>query len=330
MAVTKQTYTATATWTASQLAGIFRSALIDAGLMTEWFDTFTSGSIENRVLEVTYNGAKTYGKTYYWFQFTTTGAFVSQAAAWNEPGNVPAGTQYLDHFSTVTNATTNHYPLLALIATTTTTLTRYTDAGGRTFFLIRNGSNTAAFTIDKGDTALQSWVNLDIGYHNGLAVVAPFTSSARASITFFSPFRLRRSFQDGAFCRGSTAVASGYLQSCALNSYVVGGNASATSVNPVIVSGTQMAGLFLPAGFNNANAGFAVDFSPPYTGLRIMASHADNLSADFAIVRDGTNLHTIQEVVTLTPAVEVYESIAFANNSSATGEASIMLLARTT
>jgi hypothetical protein len=78
MAVTKQTYTASATWTASGLASIFRSAFIDAGLMTEWHDSFLN-TIENRVLEITYNGSKTYGKTYHWFQFTTSGVFYAQA-----------------------------------------------------------------------------------------------------------------------------------------------------------------------------------------------------------------------------------------------------------
>ena len=51
MAVTKQVYTAAATWTASGLADIFQSAFIDAGLMTAWHDSFLN-TVENRVLAV--------------------------------------------------------------------------------------------------------------------------------------------------------------------------------------------------------------------------------------------------------------------------------------
>ena len=51
MAVTVEDYSATATWTASGLADIFRDAFIDAGLMTVWYDSFLN-TVENRVLEV--------------------------------------------------------------------------------------------------------------------------------------------------------------------------------------------------------------------------------------------------------------------------------------
>ena len=50
MAVTKQTYTAAATWTAAQLATLFENAFINAGLMTAWYDSFLSGTVENLVL----------------------------------------------------------------------------------------------------------------------------------------------------------------------------------------------------------------------------------------------------------------------------------------
>jgi hypothetical protein len=41
MAVTKQEYLMTAGFTSASVANALRSALIDAGLMTEWFDSFT-------------------------------------------------------------------------------------------------------------------------------------------------------------------------------------------------------------------------------------------------------------------------------------------------
>ena len=40
MAVATEDYTATATWTAVQLADLFKDAFIDAGLMADWYDSF--------------------------------------------------------------------------------------------------------------------------------------------------------------------------------------------------------------------------------------------------------------------------------------------------
>ncbi len=56
MTVTKQTYTANATWTAVQLADMFRSAFIDAGLMADWYDSFLGSTYENRILRIHYIG----------------------------------------------------------------------------------------------------------------------------------------------------------------------------------------------------------------------------------------------------------------------------------
>ena len=46
MAVSKQAYTVSAPWLNFQLADQFRQAFIDAGLMTDWHDSFTTGSGE--------------------------------------------------------------------------------------------------------------------------------------------------------------------------------------------------------------------------------------------------------------------------------------------
>lgn len=139
MAVTKQTYTATPTWTAAQLATIYRSAFIDAGLMTDWHDSFLSGSVENRVLRVQYDASKTYGTTFYWFMFTTSGAFLHVATGWNTATDQPTGTQFLDFFATTTNATTNHWQFSgALSSTTAADLIRY-SSGNQHWFVSRQG-----------------------------------------------------------------------------------------------------------------------------------------------------------------------------------------------
>lgn len=59
MAVTKQTYTLTSGWTAAGVRDMFRSAFIDAGLMTNWHDSFTGiGGAAIGVMEIAYNAAK--------------------------------------------------------------------------------------------------------------------------------------------------------------------------------------------------------------------------------------------------------------------------------
>ena len=152
MAVTKQTYTLSPTWTASSLADTFRSAFIDAGLMTEWYDAFLSGSVENRILEVVNDATKTYGTVYYWFMFTTTEVRVHTALSWDATAHVPSGTIYQDYYSTTTNSTTNHTALsTSLVATTSLTLTRYTSAINTscTWFFLRQ-SSSLRFLIPSG------------------------------------------------------------------------------------------------------------------------------------------------------------------------------------
>lgn len=164
MAVTKQTYTISPTWTASQLRSAFRSAFIDAGLMTEWYDSFTNGAYEHGILEIVYNGAKVYGKCYYWFVFTTTGIYWTVTTAWNNSTHVPTGTQYLDYYSTATNTTTGFNGIATGLSTTQTlSLVRYTSAidTAFSFFRLVNNAVRWSFMIQPGSHPVPSWVNLD-------------------------------------------------------------------------------------------------------------------------------------------------------------------------
>ncbi len=141
MTVVPQTYTATATWTATQLADIFKQAFIDAGLMTDWFDSFLN-TVENRVLRVINDGAKTYGTVYYWFMFTTGGVFVATTNTWNASTHVPTGTQYIDYYSTTTSATSAAASATAA-ASSATLAASYTPAitaGVSGYFLTNNGT----------------------------------------------------------------------------------------------------------------------------------------------------------------------------------------------
>ena len=331
MAVTKQTYTATATWTASQLAGIFESAFIDAGLMSAWHDSFLN-TVENRVLAVDY-GTGTYANTYYWFMFTTTGVFYSQAASWNAASDVPSGTQYLDYFSTTTNATTNHVQFLSLSTSTNVTLTRYTS-GNHTFFVLRSGTSFYTFGLDHAAVALQSWMDLDKGYHNGLVRArgaSPGSAGFAGTIFMSTPFRLRRSFLDGCMNNGGTNVSINYNDEQVVAAYGFVGAVSNSSQNGYLFSDIYSNGFLFPYGQNATNPAFSSDFNPVYTGLRHLSTVDANLPADFGVTASRTNnTNAIQDTLTVTPGVEVWEVLAFHNVTGTTGHASPLFVARTT
>ncbi len=140
MAYTEETYTAAATWTTAQLADLFRDAFIDAGLMTAWYDSFANGGIENRVLEITYGGTNTHGKTYYWFMFSADGVRLHAATGWNAATDQPTGTQYLDFFATTTSDTVE--------------LVRYTSGvdADQSWFVIKS-SGSPSMAISFGSTS---------------------------------------------------------------------------------------------------------------------------------------------------------------------------------
>jgi hypothetical protein len=326
MAVTKQTYTATATWTASQLADVFQSAFIDAGLMSAWHDSFTN-TVLNRVLAVDY-GTGTYANTYYWFMFTTSGVFYSNTSGWNAASDVPSGTQYLDYFATTTNATTNHVQLLALSTSTTVTLTRYTS-GNHTFFVLRSGASFYTFGIDHPGVSLQSWMDLDKGYHNGMVRAIPAVTTNNGAMRFATVFRCRRSILDGCTDLGGTTLATNYNDEQCTMQYCFLGAVSNSANN---FAGQALdTGAVIPYVSSTANPAFSTDFNPVYTGIRHLSTVAANLPTDFGITASRTNnTNAIQDTLTVSAGVEVWEVIAFANGAGTAGQASPLFLARTT
>jgi len=96
MAVTVNTQTVSATWTAANLRTGFENLFIANGEMTAWYDSFTVSGREYGVLEKTYD-AGTYGKTYYVFKFTTTEIYCMICGGWNAVSHVPTGTNGVDY-----------------------------------------------------------------------------------------------------------------------------------------------------------------------------------------------------------------------------------------
>ncbi len=332
MAVTTATYTATATWTASQLADIFRSAFIDAGLMTEWHDSFLN-TIENRVLEVTYNGAKTYGKTYYWFQFTTGGVFFNLATGWNTGSDIPSGTQYLDFFSTTTNATTNHSQLVTLSSSTTVTIDRFTS-GSYSWFVLKNGSTFLTFHIVPGSATLASWVDLDKVFLNGFSVVTATVGGQASFIDFKQPHALRRMLGAAGSLRGVTAAGS-YNNVTYWNMitgrYIGLGNADNGIAQTYHSSIYPHPGIVVPYGFNNANTAYSTDSTPVLTGPSYNHWLTSSLPSDFGIAfHYADNTMAILDTFTVSAGTEVWTIMQRVNSGTITTGASALFLARTT
>jgi hypothetical protein len=341
MAVTKQTYSAAPTWTAAQLAQLFEDAFIDAGLMTAWYDSFLSGSVENRVLEVTYDASKTYGKCYYWFQFTTTFAGVSIASGWDASTDVPTGTQYLDYFATTTNTTANHYSIAdTLVSGTEVNLVRYTS-GGHSWFVLRNGSTPFPFMITPGTATIVPWLDLDKTlFHHFVVpqvfVVSATTTTSSGSIRFNSFPRLRRSAFAGYGLRGITGIANGYLDPTPLHAYTsYCAQPSNTSVAQVVGNNARrftdstlsgVSTILTPAGLNNTNPAYATDYVPVLFGISYSPYVNTPLPADFAIYFPFTATQfSFGDTVVISAGTEEWEVLAFANNNQTTSPNPLLL-----
>lgn len=330
MAVTKQTYTAAAVWTAAQLATLFQNAFIDAGLMTAWYDSFTNTGIENRILEITYNGAKTYGKTYYWFTFTTSIVGVAIASGWNASTHVPIGTQYLDYFSTATNTQTNHYSLRTGLTTATAVeLVRYT-ASGYSWFAFRNGAIPTQFFISPVSTGIAPWIDLDkVLFHHFIVSaidVSSSNSTGMASIEFRSAYALRRSF-GACFLRGRTIYNEYALTLIPTLGYVAPGNTSNSGSN-WSTGNTATRLVVVPYGFSNTNTAYATNYTPVINGYSYSNYTTSNMPADFGVFFNyDVTAFAFGDRIVITAGVEEWEVYGFANNTDA-NNASALIVAR--
>lgn len=329
MAVTKQVYTLDPTWTASALADTFRSAFIDAGLMTEWFDAFLSGSVENRILRVVNDATKTYGTVYYWFMFTTTTVAVHTALDWNATTHVPTGTQYQNYFSTTTNALTNHLGFLSNLSTATSlTLTRYTSAINTscTWFLLRQ-STVFRFLIPFGAYTATSFVNQNITAFNGLTAIAGSGYTYYSDLTFqHYAGHTRRTHLGAAYLNGWTSN-SQYIETFDQQVYASFGNVGGQA--PSNANGGLNA-TYIPTAFTNTHTGLAENYTPVFTSV-LCSPYLPALPADFALAVYYTSTAIAhQDTFIVSAGTEEYEVIARQlPSSSATGQATIMLLART-
>lgn len=335
MAVTKQTYTATATLTGATFFTQLRSAFIDAGLMTDWHDSFLSIATENRVLEIT-NAAGTYGKTYYWFMVGSSGTLSYHVATgWNAGSDVPSGTQYLDFFSTTTNTSLNHRTLVSFNFSSDVKITRYTS-GNVNFFVISQGSTYRCFTIVKGSGSFQPWVDFSKGFLNLLYEVNTAVSNTWGQVGFQRYCSLRRELGRGVALNGSTSAANytGEQSSSTYGaeySYCGLGNTSNSWLTNTGGVFTTRSAIVLPVGFSGTNGAYATDSSPVFHSLAYSQWITTTMGSDFGITMLYTaNTLGIYDTITVSAGTEVWEVMAFTNNATINTGATPVMLARTT
>jgi hypothetical protein len=355
MAVTKQNYTQAATWTASQLANLFQSAFTDAGLMTAWYDSFLSGSVENRILEIQYDNTKTYGKTYYWFMFTTGGVFTHIASGWNATTHVPTGTQYLDYYSTTTNATTNHNPWLALSTATAVTVSRYSSGArsGYSWFLVTNGSTSGNVHIPRASVPLPAWIDLNKVLFHAYTTCVNIGNAQWPNVSFRDLGScLRRSFHVGSALNGNTTNPSAYAGAIPGNStgtsplsgnydgvsapalsYICLANASSNSAVGANWRGSPATGnsIILPTGFNSSNPAFTTDYIPVYSELLYNPYVSEAMPSDFGVTfHFANNTMAFYDKLIVSSGSEEWEMLLAANTNTVTTNGSALFMARTT
>lgn len=338
MSVTKQTYTAAATWTPAQHADIFRQAFIDAGLMTDWHDSFLSGSIENRVLRVIYDGTKTYGTTFYWFQFNTSSVSMNLATGWNTSTKVPTGTLYLDYGTAATNSVSGLSFASSRSTTTTNELIRYTSQDNSNFsvFITRQGTTNNLFMIAHPSYTVAPWIDLNKTLFHHFIDINASPSQSSSYFVFISRNCIRRSFLTGITLNGDTSYRSSYgLALCGYSalgkSTSVGSNVNFNTYLPAHYDRQAIAPhIVLPTGETDANPAYTTDSNPVYTGMPVspyMTNYV--LPGDFAIIPHyATNTMEVLDKFVVTAGVEEWEILARANNATAVTGASIAFAAR--
>jgi hypothetical protein len=350
MAVTKETYSATAGWTVSALANMFRDAFIDAGLMTAWHDSFqlTDGfgtTTAYRVLRVQHDASKAYGSSYYSFCFDPGhGVSVTLASGWNPAGappvNVPTGTRYLDYYDLPVNVRSGGTQILDPEVTSNVHLDRFTSGSDNTqsWFVLRGldsfaqAIRSSPFAILHEDAPLHPWLDLDKGVISGFTKVCSAVSNRAGIVSFQLTDNIRRCLSYGAALRGTTDPT---LYVNGLNNthlYFGVGSQSSASYGMNIPGGTQGqygAGVALPVGRSTANPAFIVDYIPICSEVPWSPFTTALLADDFGVyMHYADNTMSYGDKVIVQSILNEWEIISAANNAAVLDGASASFLAR--
>lgn len=343
MPVTKQTYTAGTGWTASDLAGLFRSAFIDAGLMTEWFDSTSTGNFQVRVIELNYDATKTYGKAYYVF-FFNSGSYsgFSIASGWNTSTKTQAGTQFVDFhvpiasFSNTANWIHATRFEISLVTGSAVFVHRYTsgvDTKQSWFVLQQGGNRSRPFSLLHSQSSLYSWLDLSKGIVDPFVELVTRASNSAGSVMFVEQENIRRCLLKGHALSGNTNTISGNIfHGNNLGKYAyagVGSTSNSYSVNTSEVFGQTLGCTLLPVGRSASNPAYSSDYIPICTGVPWSSYSPTVLASDFAVyMHYADNTINFQDRFVVTPSVEEWEVLNFTNSATIGTGVSPTFLAR--
>ena len=330
MAVTKQTYTAVAPWSASELADVLRQAFIDAGLMDDWFDAFSSSGIENRILRIVNASTRTYGTVFYWFMVTSTGVYMHTALDWNATTHVPSGTQYQDYYLTTTSSSANHRKLNSTNLSTgiNVSINRYTSAvdANVSWFLLRNGTTYRAFMLPSAGFNALPFVDQDKVAFNGAIVAASSQGAFYMGLDFYhGAGHTRRTYLGGAGLRGVTSSPDSYSRIVYVGRIVAPGNVSNSTSN--LSNDVDWAGLWLPVAHANTQSDLTQNHNPVFTNPPV-SPYMAAMPSDFGVACYWeSNAMAIQDKLIVTAGLEEWEMITIAGGS-ATDAGRVLFMAR--
>jgi hypothetical protein len=344
MAVTKQEYPMAAGFTSTDVANALRSALIDAGLMTEWFDSFTVGGDRIcRVLQIVHDPTKTYGTCFYYFIIENGGIAVALATnGWDAtapaPINVPTGTQYLDWHTLPASCSigASQFSCTTLFNYSTTSnlvLDRFTSGSDakQSWFVFRQTSTVTRsrpFTFLHKDMALHSWLDLSKGCISGLTRLTAYTPGRAGVVNFQIDENLRRCLSIGQGLRGETNGLRYHGQQYNAYSYF-GAGSEVNGTNFPGWAGGSCASTPLPVGKNSANPAYASDYVPVCSNIPWNLWTPTRLADDFGVyMRYNANDIALGDRFVVQAAVNEWQVLDFANNAVLNDGASASFLAR--
>ena len=345
MPVTKQIYAISAP-TRTEVATALRSALIDAGLMTEWYDSFASSSDRLcRVLRIQHDSTKAFGTCFYYFIISDSAIGVALATnGWS--GNVPTGTQYLDWHTLPANAQVGlgNTPFFNYAAGSNFVLNRFTsqlDPKQSWFVFSQTVSGTTTrskpFSFLHKDTALHSWLDLSKGSISGFTTVSAAIDGPVGLLNFSIEENLRRCLSIGSVLRGTASPGfhgAGINMNCYYGAGMVPDDIFYSNIPGKVRSPTGAAGTPLPIGRNAANPAYSTDYTPICSNLPWNLWTPTRLANDFGLYAQyntaapDVNVIALGSKIIVQSTVNEWETLQFANSSNLISGATPIFLAR--
>lgn len=330
MAVTKQVYSASPTWSNTGLANLLQAAFTDAGLMQNWHDSFRNNNIEHRILKIEYDEEKAYGTCYYWFALDANSIGLSTVTGWDPVAHVPTGTQFQDFYSTATNTVANHAIVASsLQASTQIDVVRYTSAidSNYSWFVLRNGNTPVPFMITPASASVVHWLDLDkFFFHHFVQASYSFSASTNntlSGIRFFDIYRVRRSYRDGQGLATATGNFGFVSTTFTLHSYRSIANAPFGGTSTPSLTSQVIA---VPYGFPDTNSAFASDYTPVIFGYSYSPYVLEPVPIDFGLQFSYLpGSFQFGDRLVVEPGVEEWEVFDFRNNSTTTSASPLML-----